>query len=491
MKSKSMLVLLSLLLVVAVLAACAQPTATPVPPTKAAAPAATVVPTKAAAPAATAVPPTAVPPTAVPKPAYDTAIYGDLENLDLKGVKVTWWHQHTQQREKDAQKLVADFNASNPYGIVVSAEYAGGYSDIYKKMTTGCASGDVPGLVVAYQNQQASYATAKCLVELTPYVNSPKWGFTKAEQADFFPGFWAQDQLPQFNAGRYGIPPNRSIEVLYYNADWLKELGYSAPPTDWKQFKEMACKATKTPFSKGPTDGKQIGYQLSIDASRFASWTFSNGGNIYDYKTNQFILDNAKAVEAMKMLQDLYKEGCARTVAQAYEDQNDFGAGKLLFTVGSTSGLPFYKTVVDAGAKFNWSVAAIPHTTADPVMNVYGASIAVPKTKPQQQLAAFLFLKWMVEPKQQAEWVKASMYFPTRASVAANLTDFLATNPAFKAGYDLLKYAIAEPPVSGYDPIRTEMGKSMTAIVGGADAASTLATLNVKANQLLKEAAPQ
>ena len=64
--------------------------------------------------------------------------------------------------------------------------------------------------------------------------------------------------------------------------DWLKELGYDAPPTTPDQFKEMACKAVKQPFSKATVEGAK-GYELSIDASRWASWTFAFGGDIYDY----------------------------------------------------------------------------------------------------------------------------------------------------------------------------------------------------------------
>ena len=42
---------------------------------------------------------------------------------------------------------------------------------------------------------------------------------------------------------RLGFPTLRSMGVLFYNADWARQLGYDGPPKDWKLFEEMACKA--------------------------------------------------------------------------------------------------------------------------------------------------------------------------------------------------------------------------------------------------------
>jgi ABC-type glycerol-3-phosphate transport system substrate-binding protein len=100
------------------------------------------------------------------------------------------------------------------------------------------------------------------------------------------------------------------MEVMYYNMDWLKELGYEAPPTTPEEFKEMACKASQQPFSKATAEGP-VGYELSIDASRFASWTFAFGGDVFNTETGEYTYNSEAAVQAMTFLQDLFKEGCA------------------------------------------------------------------------------------------------------------------------------------------------------------------------------------
>ena len=63
------------------------------------------------------------------------------------------------------------------------------------------------------------------------------------------------------------------MEVMYYNLDWLNELGYDGPPETWAEFEEMACAATDA-------DAGTVGYEISTDASRFASMVFSRHGSL-------------------------------------------------------------------------------------------------------------------------------------------------------------------------------------------------------------------
>jgi phosphate/phosphite/phosphonate ABC transporter binding protein len=407
-------------------------------------------------------------------------------DVDPSGQTVTFWHQHSQDREEGLLEIVNDFNANNEWGITVDAEYQGSYGDIFNKMLGVLNTPDAPSLVVAYQNQAATYQLADALIDMNPLVNSEKWGLSDADKQDFFQGFFQQDVFPTYGNARLGFPPNRSMEVMYYNKDWLTELGYDAPPSTPEEFKEMACKAVEQPFSGAVAEGS-MGYELSVDASRFASWTFAFGGDVFDYNTSQYTYDSPAAIEAMNYIQDLFNSGCATIVVESYGDQTDFGTGKLLFTVGSSSGLPFYDQAVSEGAVFDWSVAPIPHTTDEPVQNIYGASISIPKTTPEEQLAAWLFLKYYTSPEIQAKWAKISNYFPVRASVADGLSDYFASNPAYQTAFDMLKYGKFEPPVPGYDFVRDIAEEAMAGIANGDDVQSTLVSMNEEANQILSE----
>jgi multiple sugar transport system substrate-binding protein len=307
------------------------------------------------------------------------------------------------------------------------------------------------------------------------------------EMADFFPGFINADIFPSFGNARLGFPPNRSMEMMYYNADWLAELGYDGPPTTAEEFKEMACAAVEQPFSNGVGDVPSMGYQLSTDASRFASWTFAFDGDVFDYDANEYSYNNESAAAAMSFIQDLFESGCATLPSENYGDQTDFGNGNLLFAVGSSSGMPYFGSAVDEGADFAWSVAPIPGTVDEPVMNVYGASVSVPKSTPEKELATWLFVKYYTSPEVQAAWAQASNYFPVRQSVAEGLSDYFVENPTYQTAFDLLPYAKTEPPVPGYDFVRDEVSEVMAAIADGADVQEALDMLNADANELLGE----
>jgi multiple sugar transport system substrate-binding protein len=415
---------------------------------------------------------------------FDRRMYGDLEKLDPSGQAITYWHQHHGLREEALLAMIQDFNSRNEWSIAVTGEYVGNYSDIYNKIIAGIPAGDVPDISVAYQNQAAAYVTLGGVVELTPYIKSTRWGFTDAELADFFPFVERGDYLRQFK-GRYGFPPHRSMEVLFYNADWLHRLGYDGPPRTWDEFAEMACAASDP-------NASTYGYELSIDASTFADMVFNRGGSMVNGDATAYTFGDQAGLDVLTGLQELFDQGCAILEKEADGDQADFGQERVLFMFGSTSGLPFVRNVVDKGAGFNWSVSTMPTTLDSPRVNVYGASLSIFPTTPEKQLAAWLFIKWLTEPEQSARWTRATDYFPVRGSAADELEDYFAGNPQFAKAFGFLDHDIAiEPGVVGYDECRNLIGEMLSTVVAGDDPASKLHDTVEECNSFMPEVAPK
>ena len=78
----------------------------------------------------------------------------------------------------------------------------------------------------------------------------------------------------------------------------------------------------------------------------------------------------------------------------------------------------------------------------------------IPATTPETQLAAWIFVKWLTSPEMQAEWVRISNYFPTRASTADFLGDYISENPQWGQAFDLLHYGVFEPQLISYQGVR-------------------------------------
>ncbi|NKB66691.1 MAG: extracellular solute-binding protein [Candidatus Latescibacteria bacterium] len=407
----------------------------------------------------------------------------DLETVDPQNQQVTFWYQHTRQREEALETLIAEYNQENTHGIQVVGEYAGAYSDIYNKMLVGLQGGSLPGLVVAYQNQAQAYYRDGGVVDLQAYMDSPKWGLSKEERADLFQAFLKQDNV---GGVQMGFPPNRSMEILYYNMDWLQELGYDGPPSSWDQFAEMCRKARDQPFSKSANSKRSLGFLLEFDASRLASMVFSRGGAYMTADGSAYTLDTPQVREVMSLMHELEQDGAIEILTERYGDTSEFSVGQLLFALRSSSGLPFVKSGLEsAGTVFNWGVAAPPYSGEEPVVNVYGASLSICRTTPEQQLAAWLFIKWFTQPEQQARWVRASNYFPVRRSTAQELGTYLAENPPYQTAYELLDYGRSEPSVIGYEPVRRMIESAMVDIMEGENVDKVLARLEQKANETL------
>ena len=198
----------------------------------------------------------------------------------------------------------------------------------------------------------------------------------------------------------------------------------------------------------------------------------------------------------MEMLQELATPGEDGVVCAYFVDgfPNPEVAGRnALFAMGSSSGIPFYigdfNTVAEEAGRDvdEYAVAAIPHTTPDPVMNIYGGDVMIVRTTPEQQLAAWEFVKWFTTPEIQARWAVASNYFPTNAGSVEFLGDYTAENPVYGQALELLQYGAFEPQLISYQSVRDAAQQAYNVIVQGGDVQATLDELTEVANELQAE----
>ena len=412
-----------------------------------------------------------------------------LAGVDPRGVTISYWYQHTGVNGDAMQKMIAEFNATNRWKITVKGEYQGPYDQIYNKMAAAIAAGSMPDLVVAYQNQAAMYEVNDALVDLNTYATDPAWGIGK-DLGDFFQGFINQDVNGQFGGKRLGFPPNRSIEVLYVNMSLLKSAGITAPPRTWAEFAQDCTRVTRR--EKGT-----YGYALdNLDASHVFAMVISRGGDFARADSRGYALNSSQMKAALQFMAGLLKQGVARKIPKKYDDQTDFGNGMAAFTLGSTSGLSFYANAVASSktGPAEWLIAPVPQqaVTSTPAIDLYGASVSVPRTTPERQLAAWLFVRWFSEPRQQAQWAHVSKYFPVRKAAEPLIRDMLDADPRFASAWSILKTANlrAEPPYAGYDLARDAIVAAYSRILDGADVDATLAGLQAQADKIYKDSAP-
>ena len=139
---------------------------------------------------------------------------------------ITFWHAMNGQLEKALQKLTEDFMKANP-NIKVELQNQSTYKDLQAKINSTLTSPkDLPTITQAYPNWLFNAASQDSLVDFKPYLENETIGFKKGEEirSDLMEG-------ARINGVQYGIPFNKSTEVLFYNADLLKEYGVKVPTT--------------------------------------------------------------------------------------------------------------------------------------------------------------------------------------------------------------------------------------------------------------------
>ncbi len=372
-------------------------------------------------------------------------------------VQLQFWHGQSQSQQAALNKLIDQFNAQYP-GIKVTGTYQGTYGDLYKKVTTAIAAGSPPDLAIAYQNDVANYLTSNAVIPLDDLMKDPQVGFTSADLQDIFPSYI--DHYPQDGNKVYSIAFMRSMEVMYYNADMLRAAGFDKPPETWDDFMKICAVVSRPPNT--------YCYEMNTDASRFANWVFSRGGNLISPDGKSVTFDQQPGLDTMNFINELFRKNYAIVIGKAFQDQTDFSLGKIAFTFGSTAGLPFYKQAVDqAGKVSHWGIAPSPHTTPNPTVDLYGPSVTIFKTTPEKERAAFVFLKWMMDSGPNADWVRATYYFPARQSTKTALADFIKMNPLYGDAYNWLQYGRGEPTVAAWNPIRNVIADAMTAVANG------------------------
>ena len=139
----------------------------------------------------------------------------DAIDLTGKNIEVVYWHNRPQRDQELIQSMLDEFNRTNPYGIRARAEIAGAsYNDVYNKINAAIQAGQPPDIAVAYQNQAAFYRAQGAVIDLTPFIQSKKYGLSEDDLKDYFPVFLESDANPQFKGERLGLPTQRSVEVM-------------------------------------------------------------------------------------------------------------------------------------------------------------------------------------------------------------------------------------------------------------------------------------
>lgn len=420
-----------------------------------------------------------------PEPAAQPAVQPSptpliLEALDPSGCEVHLWHSMTGAKEAELLDLAERFGEESANGIRVRVEH---HSPLPDEVLAAAAAGTPPDLVVASCEQIGRYARADLIEPVDVYADSARFGLSALDRFDLWPYvLWGGCHLPDAVQGP-GLFFDRQLIVMYYNATWLDELGAPSVPTTWEEFREL-CNAARNP------DGNTWGLATALDGSTVVNWIAGLGGQVVDVNTREALLDSPEAIAALSVLADILQDDCGHCVSGP-EKLESFVEGKTLFTFGTTAELDGLSERLGSGQpELVWNVSPVPHLTEEPVVGITGSVLAMLRTTPRQQVAAWLFLRFLLEPANDARWAMATGALPTLRSTKylPSMQGFMEARPQYVAALELLNHARPEPSVGGWGGIRELLASAANAVCEGQAApVEILASVDSAADLLLRQ----
>ncbi len=394
-------------------------------------------------------------PTATTTPQPTSSI--EVSRSDLSGVSLSFWHPWSGETGSAIQASIDEFNRTNEFGISVESTYQGTFNSLYERIESAEPTTELPNLTIAAHYQILSWiSSGKPVASLTTFVSDPKWGLTNEATLDFHSVFF---ELEVNGQNRFGFPAVLSAPLLFYNSTWAEELGFSSAPSTSEEFKEQACAAAQANSSNELSeDDGTGGWIIDTTPNGILSWMYAFGSSVIHPSGNGYQFNTQQTESSFNYLKELFDKGCAWEVTESPAEV-EFANRRGLFATGSLSDLAYQASEMDR-AKNNdeWTVIGFPSPQGEAVINVYGPSFVVFAGDPEENLAAWLLIKWLTSPEQQAKFIEAHGTFPTRASTMEHLSTYARENPQWAAAQQLLNTARPEPGFESWNMVRWILG---------------------------------
>jgi ABC-type glycerol-3-phosphate transport system substrate-binding protein len=378
----------------------------------------------------------------------------------LQAVGIQIWHPWLGVEASLLEAQVAKFNKVNEWGIAVRAMGHSSFTELYTDISESLAGAEGPQLAVTLPEHPIEWDASGYVVDLDSYIADPAYGLESGEVSDFPTVFWNQDVV----AGtRLGVPAQRSARLVIYNKAWARELGFEDPPLTEAQFREQACAAhTALLRDEDPANDGQGGWIVDTHSMTLLSWMVSFGGGVLDGSGYRFL--SPKNLEAVAFLKQLYDDACAWLPRASEEPAAAFAARGALFATGGLEELSeFGRALAAAENSDEWTVLTVPGPD-QPGIVTYGSSFVVFTGSPEQQLASWLFIRWILSPENQKEWVEATGLFPLRSSMVEQLASYSRSHPQWAAAVQLVPRAQIQPQLASWRMVRVMLGDGFNAM---------------------------
>lgn len=346
-----------------------------------------------------------------------------------------------KSQKLEIENTVKRFNEYYP-NIEVVVKNETDYTKIYQSVLNNIQTNTTPNICITYPDYIAVFNKGdNIVVPLDDLMSNSRYGFGGSEikyekitRDDLYTKFL--DELI-IDGKYYAVPFMRSSEALYINKTmYEEELGLTIPDEFTWDDLWYACKVAKEkhpedsfiPFIYKSTDNMfiQLAYQMGID---------------YTTDDGDILLFNDEAKALLLDLQKKYQDNLFSTFKYESYPGESMNEGNTLLAIDSTAGATWigtYCTSSDhAGEKKEYvtEVKRVPQVDLNnPLVISQGPSVCIfNKEDPQEVLASWIFVQFLLNTETQVNYSKTEGYIPvTKKAVESNSYQEYINNPNSK-----------------------------------------------------------
>jgi multiple sugar transport system substrate-binding protein len=367
------------------------------------------------------------------------------------------------------QPILDAWNADHPDEEVTFVELPESADDqrtaLVQDFQAGAGTYDVAGLDVVWT---AEFAARDWLRPLDAIDTS-----------DLFPSTVASGT---YDGTLFAAPYNTNAGFLYYRSDLVEKA-----PTTWAELEGLCSVADQNDMS---CYGGQFAQYEGLTVN-FSEAVNSAGGSVVDADGNAS-LDTPEAKAGLEFLIDGFESGMIPAEAITYQEEESrraFQQGNLLFLrnwpyVYGLAGEEGADSVVQG----KFAIAPLPGADGLGASTLGGYNLGISKATTAPETAED-FLRYMISEDVQRQ-VLTEMSLPPTFSALYDDPELQEQVPYLGTLKSALEEAVARPQVVGYNELSHLISTQVyTALQGGTDADTTLASLQDDIQQLVDDGA--
>jgi len=372
-------------------------------------------------------------------------------------VELTWWTGQTEEAEKVAEGLAAEYHSAHPNVTIKTSPGAPTTDDLLTKLSAGFAGGSYPDISYAYGNWAGDLGASGKTQDLTSYVQDPSFAWTEMPEA--------ARTVATANGKVIGVPALvDNLAVIYNKAIFDKAgVGYPTDEWSWEDFRTAAKKLTDPAT-------KTYGTAYSVSGSEDTTWhlwplLWQNGGKILDGTKPVFNSD--AGVAALETLRQMAVDDKSMYLDQTDEKYHPlFNSGRVAMIITGPWALLEAKE-----AKLSYGVSNLPGVNGDH-QTVSGPDLWVlfDHDDANRAGAARDFIKWLTSAQTDAKWNLAVGNLPLRSSEQSTpeFAAYVKEYPGGQKFFDNLANAKqARPTVPGYEVLSRNVGDAIASVLQG------------------------